>query len=154
MNKILSSFKKMDKWVVYLLGGFLVLLLLTLFYPKKPTGVKLVPVPGTSYYKAVLEGFSDDINHKGPLFVFWGTEWCGYCKKFKPVWDNLFKSYKGDVKLVYVDCDKDKDLATKHKVQGYPTIRYYKNGLDPKMFSEYSGERTVDVLHDYLKNPS
>lgn len=164
MNNLLSSLKKMNKYVIYLLGAFIVLLLLSLFYPRKPTSVKLVPVPGTSYYKAVLEGFSED--DTSPVFCFFGTSWCGYCKALKPKWDELVKSYKGTIKLQYIDCDEKKD--NKHKdnkykdfiksqdIKGYPTLRYYKNGLsgDNPNFEEYTGQKTTEALGAYLKKLS
>ena len=80
----LKKLKNIDKQVLILIVVCVLILLVVLFYPRKQqTGVKLVPVKGTSYYQAVFEGMENQ--NKGVL-VFFGTEWCGYCKKFQKVW--------------------------------------------------------------------
>lgn len=68
---------------------------------------------------------SDD--NEATLFFF-QTEWCPYCKKTKPIWDDLINEVGtkkiNDVKLNFttVDCDANPDLAEQYKVESYPTI--------------------------------
>jgi len=87
-----------------------------------------------------------------PTFVFFGVEWCGYCKKAKPHWEKFMDEYSGKVNLLMVDCDKQKELGKKHGVQGYPTIRLYPNGLgDKDNHVPHKGPRTPDGFHGFLK---
>ena len=137
----LKKLKNIDKQVLILIVVCVLILLVVLFYPRKQqTGVKLVPVKGTSYYQAVFEGMENQ--NKGQI-VFFGTEWCGYCKKLQPSWSK-FKKNHPNVNCVYVDCDKQKDLAKKHNIKGFPTIKYLPNGLnDP------TGSQIMNAANNY-----
>ena len=161
VQKFMTSFKKMDKWVKYLLGVCVVLLLFSMLWPRNNSmGIKLVPVPGSSYYQAVFEGFSSDdkvnsskANNK-PTMAFFYAPWCGYCKKSAPAWSSFEEGYTGDdVNIVSIDCTKDenKEVAKKHGVTGYPTIKYLPNGLaNPSGAVDFSGERTPQGFSSFL----
>lgn len=157
MNKtaqnLLKDFQKLDDWAKYLIGAAVVLLLLYLFFPRRQTGVNLVPVPGTSYYRAVFEGFTveDAMSSNQPVVTLYSQEWCGYCKKFKPTWKQFEKQDNG-VMVVEIDCDKYPDLAKKHKVTGFPTIKYHPKGINDTTSVEYSGDRSLQSLADFVKS--
>lgn len=159
MKKIMKSFKSLDRWVKYLLGVCIVLLLVSLLWPRKQSmNIRLVPVDQTSYYKAVLEGFSDDdkvnecLTNGKPAFVAFVADWCGYCKKLKPSWVDFEQNYKGtDCNVISIECTKYKDLAKKHNISGYPTIKYLPKGLDdPSEAVDYSGDRTSKGFLSFL----
>ena len=159
MKKIMKPFQSLDTWVQYLLGACVLMLLVSLFWPRKSSiSVRLVPVPGSPYYKAVLEGFSDDdkikevLSNGKPAFVAFVADWCGYCKKLKPNWEEFERSYKGtDCNVVCVECTKYKDLAKKHNISGFPTIKYLPKGLgDPSDAVDYKGERTPQGFSSFL----
>lgn len=86
-------------------------------------------------------------NNNDVIIYFFFTEWCPYCKKALPEWekfteyiDSINTSNDYNVKLINVDCDKDKKTADKYKIEGYPTIKLiYKNkeyDYDAKVNSE------------------
>jgi len=160
MQKFMKQFRSMDTWVQYLLGACVLLLLVSMFWPRHrhSTGVKLVPVPGSSYYQAVFEGFSPDdkvkdaMTNKKPAFAAFVAPWCGYCKKLKPNWSQFERGYSGkDCNVLSVDCTQYKELGKKHSVSGYPTIKYLPKGLhDPSGAVDYNGERTPAAFNDFL----
>jgi thiol-disulfide isomerase/thioredoxin len=157
-ENLMTYFKKMDKRVKYLIVVCVVLLLISLFYPRsKSVSVKLVPVSGSSYYKAVFEGFSKDkvddaLSNNKPVFVAFVTDWCGYCKILKPIWESFEKNKKVDnINVLMIDCDKHKKLAKKHSISGYPTIKYLPNGLnDPSGSIDYDGDQTPEGFNEFL----
>ena len=159
MKNFMKEFRSLNIWVQYLLGVCVLLILISLFWPRKPSiDVRLVPVKGSPYFKAVLEGFSDDdkvqqaLSDGKPAFVAFVADWCGYCKKLKPEWKQFEEDYKGnDCNVVSVECTKYKDLGKKHNVSGYPTIKYLPNGLnDPNGAIDYKGERTEQGFLSFL----
>lgn len=158
-QKLLKDFQKMDNWVKYLIGAAVVFLLLSLFWPRgRQTGVKLVPVPGTSYYRAVFEGFDEGegvaeaMSNGRPCVAVFYAPWCGFCKQLKPHWQKFAGSRQGkDYNIVSVDCTVHKDLAKKHSITGYPTIKYLPGGLaDPSGAVDYDGDRTESGLAAFL----
>ena len=89
------------------------------------------------------------------LYLFY-TTWCPHCTKSKPEWNKLKSEYQEKTinnTVVYfreIDCDKEKDVAEKFNVDGYPTIKLVKNGkvIDYDAKPEYNN--LVQFLHEYL----
>ncbi len=96
-----------------------------------------------------LEAFQN--NEEQPLFVMFYAPWCGHCKTAKPEFEKLIESYNGNVKIMMIDCtdDSNKELVESQGIKGFPTIRYYKNGLNGS-HDEYSGARTYSNFAQYL----
>lgn len=89
--------------------------------------------------------FSEYIKNND-VFVKLYAPWCGHCKKLAPIWDEL--ASKSPVKIAKYDV-----TANDHpdiKVEGFPTLRYYKNGKP----IEYKGARTLDDLLSFVTSTS
>lgn len=78
------------------------------------------------------------------------ADWCGACRAFKPVWENLkeeLKRIKNDtVKIEEYEEGANKELFSKEQIQSYPTIRLYKkNGSE-----DYKGGRSIENIMKFL----
>lgn len=64
---------------------------------------------------------------------------CGHCKSLAPEWAKAAKKLEsGTIPLAKVDATAATELAKEFKIQGFPTIKFFKNGKA----SDYSGGRT------------
>ncbi len=76
------------------------------------------------------------------------TTWCGWSRKFAPVWDNLASAYENDdsVKCHDVKCDnpdeKTANLLSQFDIQGYPSVVI----VQGEKVIEYQGERSVKAI--------
>ena len=87
----------------------------------------------------------ETFENKKSLVLFYAP-WCGHCKTAMPEFDKLKNNYKGDAVIKKINCDENKDLAEKHGIKGFPTIRLYKNGMSNHQdYKEYNGERTENI---------
>jgi thiol-disulfide isomerase/thioredoxin len=123
-------------------------------------GYKLYEGPRT--VNGLLSAINEDsklendnsVNNNGETVVYnFNTEWCGYSRKFEPIWNDFCDKIRNtglDVKTINVKCDNEQnvDLCNKFKIKAYPTVIIYKNNE----LKEYNGSRTVDGLMDSLKN--
>ncbi|RYE82621.1 MAG: hypothetical protein EOO65_05225 [Methanosarcinales archaeon] len=56
--------------------------------------------------------------------------WCGHCKALAPVYEKVASAFEGESNVVVakVDADKYRDLGSRFKVEGFPTIKYFPAG--------------------------
>jgi thiol-disulfide isomerase/thioredoxin len=96
----------------------------------------------------------DEIKQGHADLYYFYTEWCPHCKKAKPVMEELSKYLEErnneihgvKVNFIQVNCEKDKQLANKFEVEGYPTIKMSYNGR----VIEYDAKPDIDVLKEFL----
>lgn len=77
---------------------------------------------------ATKETFQSEVlDAKGTVLVDFWASWCGPCKMFAPVLDEVVAE-RPEVKLVKVDVDKEFELAQSYRVSGIPTLLVFKDG--------------------------
>jgi len=79
-----------------------------------------------------------------PTIYYHYTEWCGYCKRLKPVWNSV----KGRMshRAFFIENDEDKQQTP--NVNSYPTIIAHVNGQQIK----YDGGKTEDELMKFVQD--
>ncbi len=88
-------------------------------------------------------------------FGFEGTTWCGYCKAMAADLEKaatMLKNFKVGA-IGEVDCTSGPKqvLCGKLLINGYPTIKLYKNG---KFNQEYYGARTAESMVYFVQKQS
>ncbi len=112
----------------------------------------MIELTPSDFNGKTLKKYKDKI-----VLILFYTEWCGYCKRVKPVYNELAQVYKNDSKKIIAkfDCEKYGDFIQNEyntfakgvKIEGYPTILLYKDGA---YLTKYSGERTTEQFVDFL----
>jgi protein disulfide-isomerase A1 len=101
---------------------------------------------GKSFHEEVVASEDD-------LLVKFYAPWCGHCKALAPVWEEVAAELK-DVKGIKIaKFDATMNEADGVEVQGYPTLKFYKNGKKSAPMA-YEGGRTKDEIIDWLKSNS
>lgn len=54
------------------------------------------------------------------MVLYFSAAWCGPCKMFKPVVQQI--SSELEIGIVYVDVDQQRDMAMKYNVTSVPTV--------------------------------
>ena len=57
---------------------------------------------------------------------FWAS-WCGPCKMFGPIFEDVSKQVEGVV-FAKLNVDEAEDVASQYKVMSIPTVIVFKNG--------------------------
>jgi thioredoxin 1 len=90
-----------------------------------------------------------DADVKKTLYLF-KADWCGHCRGFKPVWQQLQDELGDKIEFVTYDADKNKNEINKYNIEGFPTL-ILKKGNEA---IEYVGNRDLNSLKDFINNYS
>jgi len=101
----------------------------------------------------VDDDFDSKLSTYDTALVMFYAPWCGHCKRLKPEFEKagslLFKN-DPPVTMVKVDCTEGgKSTCNKFSVQGYPTLKIFKNG---EFSSEYNGPREASGIAKYMRS--
>ena len=89
----------------------------------------------------------DVLNAKGPVFVDFNTSWCVPCKQMEPTLEELSTEYKGKMKFVAIDAEKNPIAAERFSVSQYPQFLIFMNG---KIEQRILGAKTKLQMDDLI----
>jgi|GEM_PF-1877023 len=92
-----------------------------------------------------------------PIAVLFYVDWCNYCRKFAPVFDDYRKKYSSEYNFVIVksDAPENEKIVKQYYIPGYPTVylvekkKNRKNIIDPQKY--FNNEEFTQELKDFLK---
>lgn len=115
--------------------------LLLFFFVEKGFGVEV-----NTYEEAIA--LSKETNKE--VFVYFGAEWCSYCKKMEDVFKDERVSRELDKYIfVKINLDKNKDLSKKHAVKGIPD--YMIINKEEKTLKRHFGYKNKEEFLEWLK---
>ncbi|MFT4155712.1 thioredoxin [Parafilimonas sp.] len=75
-----------------------------------------------------MESFAELIKSEKPVLVDFFATWCGPCKAMEPIVKDVAKSVEGKVRVVKVDIDRQRQIASQYNVSAVPTFMIFRNG--------------------------
>jgi len=91
-------------------------------------------------------------NSKMPVVIDFYATWCGPCKRLAPNIEALGKAYKGQVKVLKCDAEKNPTLAAKYGINCYPIVVTIK-GKTATKYIGYQSLNELKAIADQLVKP-
>ncbi|KAL9656022.1 hypothetical protein ABK040_007642 [Willaertia magna] len=99
----------------------------------------------------VIDGknWDEKIKQKEYTLVEFYAPWCGHCKQLAPEYAKLADQFLTNEKIAIakVNGDEASELMQKFEIQGFPTLKLFKNG---ELFRDYDGERSAEAIASWL----
>ena len=89
----------------------------------------------------------DVLNSKEPVLVDFFTTWCVPCKVMEPTIQKIAAEYKGKLKVLKIDAEKNTVTAEKYDITLYPSYCVFVNG---KMEKKVVGMKKLEQLKQVL----
>ncbi len=80
------------------------------------------------------------------VFVDFFAPWCGPCRSMIPTIDKMKKKYKGKIKIIKINVDKNKSIARELKINSIPYLVLYKNGKLVYSKKSAIGEKAMEKI--------
>ena len=97
-----------------------------------------------------MEKFNELMQSTKPVLVDFYAEWCGPCQIMKPRILDVAERMGDDAKVIQIDIDKEKELATRFRIQSVPTLIIFKNGKQQwRQSGVISAHALIQLLKEY-----
>ena len=85
------------------------------------------------------------------IFIYFGADWCSYCKKMENIFENESVSKELDQYVfLKINVEKNKSLAKKHDVKTIPDYMIINEEED--VIKRHTGYKNKTEFLDWLKN--
>lgn len=82
------------------------------------------------------------------VMVDFYTTWCGPCKKMAPFVQQISENRAKDVTVLQVDAEAMAGIADRYRLEGYPTVIFFKNG---QVIGRVLGYQTYENLNGFVE---
>lgn len=70
--------------------------------------------------------FNELVNSGKPFVLDFYADWCGPCRTLLPIVEKLADEYEGEVEILKVNVDEQKELASVFQVRSIPAVFFVK----------------------------
>lgn len=92
-------------------------------------------------FNALLEGDK-------PVLIDFNAKWCPPCRRMAPYLEKLTAELAGDIKIIPIDVDANKEPANAYKIETLPTLLLFKN---KEIIWQHSGYISEADLREIIK---
>eukprot|EP00197_Chlamydomonas_leiostraca_P009725 CAMPEP_0202865692 /NCGR_PEP_ID=MMETSP1391-20130828/6300_1 /ASSEMBLY_ACC=CAM_ASM_000867 /TAXON_ID=1034604 /ORGANISM="Chlamydomonas leiostraca, Strain SAG 11-49" /LENGTH=473 /DNA_ID=CAMNT_0049545559 /DNA_START=97 /DNA_END=1518 /DNA_ORIENTATION=- len=105
------------------------------------------------------ENFQATLARYPIVVVNFFAPWCHWCQRLEPTWEaatkevhDKYPEWDGRIRFAKVDCTAEVELCRSHYIQGFPSLRVFRKGVDDVYIGgmhdheAYNGDRTKEAL--------
>jgi thioredoxin 1 len=115
---------------------FIILMTLSSFWSSAPLSPLYGKVSKPKFvFSTSEESFKSDVlKSEQPVLVEFWAPWCGPCRIFGPIVDEVAESYGGRLKVARINVDQNQKLARGYRIRSIPTTLFFIKGKQVKIW--------------------
>ena len=88
-----------------------------------------------------------------PVIAMFYVDWCGYCRRFMPVFGELAKQYKDDFSFAVINCDSPEnvDIVKEYHIAGFPSLFFIDNELKTSFVINQNASADKNIFIEELE---
>ena len=124
-------------WLGFLVGIIFTImaLVITIFvlYTKAANELDSIPkyqpqqnlTPAIELPEKGVINFQEITDDSKPIVALFYVDWCGYCRRFMPIFGQYAQKYNKDFTFALINCDKpeNKKITHENNVSSFPTLK-------------------------------
>lgn len=91
-----------------------------------------------------LAEFNAFIKNNDQVLIDFYAVWCAPCQELMPIVDKISEKYKGTLKVLKIDVDKNKELVKALGISSIPTLFLYKNNVKTWSTSTIATQKHIE----------
>ncbi len=96
--------------------------------------------------------FDSIIQDSKPVIVDFHALWCGPCKVQSPVLKEIADELGDRIRVIKIDVDKNREIASRYQIQGVPTLMVFRNGeIKYKQAGVHSKVQLMNIITNLFK---
>jgi len=100
--------------------------------------------------KITLDSLQDEIVHSAAILVYFYSDRCAPCISLRPKVEKLLKEEFPEMKLIFVDSEKQPEIAAHFSVFANPTLLLFFDGHEHQRLSKYV---SISQLSEVIDRP-
>ncbi|MGQ9617517.1 MAG: thioredoxin family protein [Candidatus Aminicenantia bacterium] len=95
--------------------------------------------------------FTNLIQKENIVLIEFGAEWCGPCKKMRPILEKIEKDFDSKIEIYFFDVSRSPQKASEYGILSIPQILLFKGGmLKDRLFGEQKRESVRNFIEKYI----
>ncbi|MBQ9245121.1 thioredoxin fold domain-containing protein [bacterium] len=101
---------------------------------------------------AGITTYIDETQIEKPKLVLFYVDWCGYCRRFMPIFGEFAQKYNEKYDFVAVNCDnpENKEWVEKYHIKGFPSLFIVDNNFNHSFATHMAAVGDKNILKEEL----